>query len=61
MVLTVRYYLSCIYNSVGSMSIFLAAHRFNRLWAFLCPGVFKVFDRVEIAGQKSQSDYVNKR
>jgi hypothetical protein len=31
---------------------YLAAHRFKRLWAFLCPGVFKVFDRVEIARQK---------
>ena len=31
---------------------FLAAHTRNSLWAFLFPGVFKVFDRVGIAGQK---------
>lgn len=31
---------------------FLAAHRFTNLWAFLCPGVFEVFDRVDFASRK---------
>jgi hypothetical protein len=55
------YLTFALLNQHKTLRYFLAAHKFSRLWAFFMPGVFKVFDRVAFAGQKSQSFDVNKR